>query len=446
MATTRSITAAGLAAAVTAILAACTPGSDSAGADDTGSAESPDTVSTEVPDEEVTLKLAFVDGPEMVDELIAAFEEEYPQVTIDPQFTEFTDYVASIRLNMTSDTAPDIAQFNVGAMSDLIASGHLLDLDPYSEAYSWPEKFPPVGLEQLTADDSGKVYGTGSLRAVPAGMSLTGVFYNKELAAEAGIEVPPATLDEFEQALETAKEAGQTPISIGALDSGGAHMWAALLNSMMPVDDYRAWVGGEPGGSITGDDALAATEKFTAWAEQGYFNESANGTDQEASTAQFVDGQSVFLMNGNWAAAQVANEMGEDAGFFLLPGLEPDSPAVGSGFSVSYAISAQTEHPEAAAAFLDFLASEQAAEIESQGGFLPPNVDAAPAADGVLGDLNTEFARVVEADGLNVFPDFSAPATYDAMSSGVQELIAGRTEPAAFLEELQGIRDEHHAE
>ncbi|WP_165368244.1 ABC transporter substrate-binding protein [Phytoactinopolyspora endophytica] len=446
MAKTRLIRAALAAAAATAVLAACTPGSEDAGSDDSDSSDGAESVSTEVPDEDATLRLAFVDGPEMVDELIAAFEEEYPQVTIEPQFTEFTDYVASIRLNMTSDSAPDIAQFNVGAMSDLIPSGHLLNLDPYSEAYGWQESFPSVGLEQLTADETGKVYGSGSLRAVPAGMSLTGVFYNKELADEAGIEIPPATLDEFEQALEAASEAGHTPLSIGALDSGGAHMWAALLNSMMPVEDYRAWVTGEAGGSISTDEALAATEKFTEWADQGNFNDSANGTDQEASTAQFVDGRSVFLMNGNWAAAQVADEMGDNAGFFLLPGLEQDAPAVGSGFSVSYAISSQTEHPEAAAAFLDFLASPEAAEIEAHGGFLPPNVDAAPEAEGVLGDLNSEFARVVEADGLNVFPDFSAPATYDALSSGIQSLIAGRMEPQAFLDELQGIRDEHHEE
>lgn len=435
------------AAAAALILSACgglTPGSDEEGSDDdTGTAEP---VSTEVPDEEATIKLAFVDGPDMVDELITAFEEKYPQVTVEPQFTEFTDYIKSIKLTMASDTAPDIAQYNPGPMKDLVGSGHIRNLEPFKEAYGWEDSFPEVSLEQLTAEENGKVYGTGNLYAVPAGLSLTGIFYNKELAAEAGIDIPPATLDDFEQALEQAKSAGITPISIGALDSGGAHMWAALLNVMMPAEDYRAWVNGEPDASLATDEALAATEMFAEWAERGYFNESANGTDQEDSTGQFVDGKSVFLMNGNWASAQVDAELGDNAGFFLLPGLEADSPATGSGFSVSYSVSAQSEHPEAAAAFLDFLSSPEAAKIESAGGFLPPNIDAAPEQEGVLGDLNDEFAKVLEADGLNAYPDFSAPPAFDAMVSGIQSLIAGRQEPQTLLDELEQIRDEYLAE
>ncbi len=438
-------TVAATSAAMVALSAcgALTPGSD--GNDDANSDSSGEPASTEIPDEDITLRLAFVDGPEMVDQLIAAFEEKHPNVTIEPQFTEFTDYVKSIKLTMTSDTAPDIAQYNV-AMRDLIDSGHLLDLDPYKEAYGWEESFPSISLDQLKSDESGKVFGSGNLYGVPAGLSLTGIFYNKKLADQAGVDLPPSTLEEFEAAVQQSKDAGITPISIGALDSGGAHMWASLLNSTMPIEEYRAWANGEPGGSITTDGALEATQMLADWAEAGYFNDSANGTDQEASTASFVEGSSMFLMNGNWAAAQVAADLGDDAGFFLLPGTEPDAPAVGSGFSVSYSVSSQTDHPEAAAAFLDFLASPEAAAIESAGGFLPPNIEAAPDEGGVLSDLSSEFTRVTDAEGLNVFPDFAAPSVYDAMVSDVQSVIAGRMEPQAMLDDLQGIRDEYHGE
>lgn len=437
-----AVTATAAAIAMTAC-GALTPGSESEPSG--GSASTGGPVSTEIPDEEITLQLAFVDGPEMVDQLIAAFEEQHPNVTIEPQFTEFTDYIKSIKLSMTSDTAPDIAQYNPGPMKDLVASGHILDLDPYKEAYGWDEKFPSVSLEQLTSDESGKVYGTGNLYAIPGGLSLTGIFYNKELAARAGIDVPPATLEEFEQALAATKGAGLTPISVGALDSGGAHMWAALLNVMMDTDEYRSWVFGEQDASLATDDAVAATAKFAEWAELGYFNESANGTSQEDSTAQFVNGASVFLMNGNWAASQVAAEMGDNAGFFTVPGPEPDSAATGSGFSVSYSVSAQTEHPEAATAFLDFLVSPEATQIVSDSGFLPPNVEAAPEVHGVLGDLADAFAAVIEDDGLNVYPDFAAPAAFDAMVAGVQSLIAGRMEPQALLGDLQNVRDDYLA-
>jgi ABC-type glycerol-3-phosphate transport system substrate-binding protein len=444
MAIRTSIGRFGVTVAAVLTVSACgalTPGSES---DQDGEGE-PSSVSTELPDEEVTLRVAFTDGPEMVEKLADAFEKQHPQVTVEPQYTQFSDYVKNIKLTMTSDSPPDVAQFAV-PMKDLIGTGEVLDLDPYKDAYNWTEKFPPVSLDQLTSDESGKVYGSGNLYAVPAGLSLTGIFYNKQLAEQAGIDVPPATLKDFEQALEQAKQADLTPISVGALDSGGVHLWAALLNVMMPTEDYRAWVNGEPGGSLTTDEAVAATEKVADWAERGYIPESANGAGQAQSTGSFASGDSVFLMNGNWAAAQVATEMGDNAGFFLMPGTSADDPATGSGFSVSYTISSESEHPDVAAAFLDFLGSPEAAEIESNGGFLPPNVEAAPKQSGVQADLYEEYARVIEDDGLNVFPDFAAPSAYDREVSGIQSLIAGEGDPEEFLESVQKVRDDYHAE
>jgi len=426
---------------VGAALAACAPGGSANDEDEDSQPEGP--VSTEVPDEDITLTLAFTDGPEMVEELTAAFEEEYPQITIEEQYTQFSDYVQSLRLNMTSDSAPDIAQYAV-VMKELVANGEIMDLGGYRDAYGWDEKFPTVSMDQLTSDESGKVYGTGNLYGVPAGLSLTGLYYNKELAEQAGITEPPTTLEELEQALAQAQDAGLTPISVGALDTGGIHLWAALINTVMPVENYRDWVNGVEGGTMTSDDAVAATTMFTDWAEAGYFNEGANGTGQEDTTTEFINGESVFLINGNWAAGQIAEEMGDNAGFFLMPGQDNSAEPIGSGFSVAYTMSSRTEHPEAAAAFLDFMASEQAAQVISDGGFLPVNTEAVPEQEGVLAEVDSGYQSAVENERINQFPDFAAPAMLDELTSGIQSLIAGQMEPAAFLESIQNVRDSYH--
>jgi ABC-type glycerol-3-phosphate transport system substrate-binding protein len=442
MGSMRRLRFAGLATAFVLATTGCslTPGSDGGGKD-----TAPDAVSTKLSDAKVTLQLAFTDGPEMVDALIAAFEDEYPQVTVKPLYTQFSDYVKNLKLMMTSDTAPDIAQYNV-AMKDLIGAGHILDLDKYSDAYDWPSQFPKISLTQLTSEPDGKTYGSGNLYGVPAGLSLTGVFYNKKLAQQAGITTTPTTLAEFEADLKKAKDAGLAPLEVGALDSAGLHLWAALLNVMMPQGNYRDWVNGQKGGSITGAEALAATQKVADWAKAGYIAPGANGTSQADATASFAKGKAVFLMNGNWAAAQVSDELGDDAGFFLMPGVTADQPATGSGFSVSYSVSAETDHPDAAAAFLNFLASPEAAKIESDGGFLPPNIGAAPTQTGVRADLYGAFQKVIEADGLNLYPDFAAPAAYDEQVSGLQRIIAGKGDPQDFLDQIQETRDKYHGE
>jgi ABC-type glycerol-3-phosphate transport system substrate-binding protein len=443
MATYRSLRVVSVAAGLAVTMAACgglTPGSD-----DEDNDTSPTSVSTELSDDEVTLDLAFTDGPEMVEALIAAFEDEYPQVTVNPQYTEFSSYVKNIKLTMTSDSAPDIAQYNV-AMKDLIGAGHILELDKYSEAYGWTDKFPEISLTQLTSEPNGKTYGTGNLYGVPAGLSLTGVYYNKALLGRAGIDGPPATLEEFEADLATARDADLAPIEVGALDSAGLHLWAALLNVMMPQDDYRDWVNGQQGGDLTTEDAVAATQKVADWASEGLIAPGANGTGQADATARFAQGKAVYLMNGNWAAAQVADELGDDAGFFLMPAPEADAPATGSGFSVSYSVSANTENPDAAAAFLDFLASPEAAAIEAEGGFLPPNIEAAPEQTGVMADVYESLGRVIEADGLNLYPDFAAPAAYDQQVAGLQGIIAGEGDVEEFLSGVQATRDEYHGQ
>jgi ABC-type glycerol-3-phosphate transport system substrate-binding protein len=419
---------------------ALTPGSDG---EDKETA--PTSVSTELSEDEVTLEVAFTDGPDMVEALVAAFEEKYPQVTVEPQYTQFTDYSKNLKLTMTSDTAPDVAQYNV-AMKDLIGAGEVLELDAYSDAYGWTEKFPEISLKQLTSESNGKTFGSGHLYGVPAGLSLTGVFYNKALAEQAGIDGPPATLDEFADDLQAAKDAGLAPLSVGALDSAGLHLWAALLNVMMPQQDYLDWVNGQPGGDLTGADAVAATQTLVDWSDAGYYAPGANGTGQADATANFAQGKSVFLMNGNWAAAQVSDELGDDAGFFLMPGPTADAPATGSGFSVAYSVSSRTDVPDAAAAFLDFLSSDEAAVIESEGGFLPPNIEAAPEQTGVRADLYAAFQRVIEANGLNLYPDFAAPSAYDQEVAGIQGLIAGEGDVDEFLSGIQATRDEYHGQ
>ncbi|MDJ1134312.1 ABC transporter substrate-binding protein [Streptomyces iconiensis] len=426
--------------ALALLLTACTaltPGSDTGG-------NGPRTVprSTAVPDEDITLRLTFADAPVMVDALIAAFRKKHPRITIEPSYTQFADYVKNIKLSMASETAPDIAQFAVG-MDDIAARGDILDLAPYRDTYGWDRDFPAANLEQLSG--SGEQATTGRhLYGVPAGLSMTGIYYNKELAAKAGITGPPKTLAEFERQLAAVKEAGMTPLGVGALDSGGLHLWAALVNNMMPPRDYRDWVKGADGATIKTKETLAATDKLTEWSRKGYFNESANGTGQVDSTGQFTRGDSVFLINGNWAAGQLAQAMGDKAGFFLMPGEKPSARAVSSGFSVSYAISSRTEHPEAAGAFLDFLGSPEAAKIVVANGFLPPDAGAVPTPKGVLGEVAREHKRVTADEGMNHFPDFTAPNMLDPLRAGVQKLIAGRVSPGGYLDSLQAVWKERN--
>ncbi|MFI6731973.1 ABC transporter substrate-binding protein [Nonomuraea sp. NPDC050451] len=395
-------------------------------------------VSTTIANDPVTLTLAYTNDPP-TKALIDGFTKKHPNVTVKPQMTPFNDYIKSIKLAMSSDSAPDIAQYNPGAMNSLVPAGLILDLSPWSKAYGWTTKFPPASLEVLSSDKSAKQFGTGSLYAVPGGLSVLGVFYNKKIVKEV-----PKTLADFEAAMQKAKDAGQTPLSNGALQVGGFHLWNALLNVTGDVNDYRSWVYGKPGATIENPAALKATQTLADWAKKGYVSAGASATADADALASFAKGDSAFLITGNWAASTLETEMKDDVGFFLMPTPSGEPAKVASGASVAYAISSKSKNPNVAAAFLDYLSSPEAAKVEFDGGFMPVDTKAELGATGLRGDIAGVFAPVAQGNGIVPFPDFASPGMIDKLTPGIQGLISNKMTPDAFLKSLQESWDAHH--
>ncbi|MEU6710965.1 extracellular solute-binding protein [Nonomuraea sp. NPDC046802] len=395
-------------------------------------------VSTTVPGDPVTLTLAYSNDPP-TKALIDGFTKKHPNVTIKPQMTPFNDYVKSIKLAMSGDAAPDIAQYNPGAMNSLVPAGLILDVGPWAKAYGWEGKFPPSTLEILSSDKSAKQFGTGGQYAVPGGLSVVGVYYNKTMVKE-----PPKTLAEFEAAMQKVKDSGGAPLSLGGLQVGGFHLWNALLNVTGDVAGYRGWVYGKPGATIENDAARRTSQTIADWAKKGFFPEGANATADTDALANFAKGKSAFLVTGNWGATALEKDLGEDVGFFLMPTASGEPVRVASGASVAYAISAKSKHPNVAAAFLDYLSSPEAAKIEFDGGFMPVDTKTEVGAEGLRGEIATVFRPVAQANGIVPFPDYASPGMIDKLTPGIQGLINGKMTPDAFLRSLQESWDAHH--
>ncbi len=431
-----ALTGLAVAAAATLALTSCATGGG------TGT-DTPIDVSTEITSDPVTLTLAYTDDPP-TQALIDGFTELHPNVTIEVQQTPFSDYVKSIKLAMASDNPPDIAQYNPGAMRSLVPAGLILDLTPWSDAYGWDDSFPQASLAVLTSDKDAKQFGTGGLYAAPGALSVLGVYYNKKLVEAAGITEVPADLAEFEADLAAVQGSGVAPLSVAGLEVGGFHIWNALLDRMGDVQDYRDWVYGVAGSTIETDAAAQATDTLVDWIDQGFIPESANAVGYADALAAFTSGGAAYHVNGNWAASAIETELGDDVGFFLMPGPDADAPLVASGASVAYSISSKSANPNVAAAFLDYLGSPEAATVQFDGGFMPVNKDAVVDATGLKAEIATVFSDLVAVDGIVPFPDFAAPSMIDQLVSGVQGLISKQSSTDAFLASLQATWSEYH--
>jgi raffinose/stachyose/melibiose transport system substrate-binding protein len=432
-----------LAAAGTTLLAACgsslTPGAKSA-ASHSASGPAATTVPT---DKKITLVVADADDTTMTPALLAAFHAKHPNITFKRQYTGWDDYLKSINTTMSADTAPDIAQF-VSGMNNLVKGRLLLDVGAYSTAYGWPDRFP--GLDQITFTADGRTTGTGALYGVPGGLSFEGVYYNKAKVNKLGITVPPASIAELEAMFAKAKAAGETALVAGNLDGGLNHPFNVLLSVYMKPADRQAWAFGHKGAKITGAEAVAAAATLKRWMDKGYMTPKVNGVSDNDATAAFAKGTGVFRISGNWAAAAVAKGLGDNAGLFNAPPADKGGTLHTTGAGVYYCVSGNTKNAAAAAAFLEFCASAEAAPIIAKSGFMAPDASSMPQQSGLLGDVGSGWQAIAKDSGLEPFiQNASTPTMPDTLTTQLQLLAGGKVGVEKFLANLQSNFDQYHA-
>ncbi|HSE70444.1 MAG TPA: extracellular solute-binding protein [Nocardioidaceae bacterium] len=436
----RRLIGVGLSAVVLTAVAACTPGSEGG----QGTERSAEEVQTDVSKlGEVTLTVwdQEVRGgqAEQIEMLNKAFEEKYPNVTIDRTKRSFTDLQRTLRNAITSDEAPDVVQANNGRsdMGAFVENGLLRSLDGYAEAYRWNERFPESVRSLASYTEDGKDFGSGNLYGLPQVGEVVGVWYNKPKLQELGLEVPQ-TSDDFETALKAAKEAGELPIQFGNLDGWpGIHDYGFVQNQFVPREDIRNLGFGREGASWTSEENVQAAQTFTDWVDSGYFTEDFNGVGYDPAWQDFAKGDGVFLVAGTWLQADLADAMGEDVGFFLPPVGATGERAVTGGTGLPFAITEASDDADVAAAYIDFITSDQAMTMIQDAGNLPV-VGGDPAqADGVAAEVLEAWNTAGEEDALVPYLDYATPDFYDLITAQVQNLGGGQASEQEFLDALE---------
>lgn len=418
-------------------LTACAPGATTTGAGAGTDA------STELTTDDITLTLMSTpESGAATEATIAAFETEHPNITIEYSQTNYEDYNQSVNLNLSGDQSPDIVLLN--AVANTVKNKLVLPLDDYADLYGWNDFFPANQLNQWRVADNGTTLGDGgALYAAPAGFSLVGTYYNKAIAAELGIDAP-TSLTEFEAALKTANAAGALPVQLGNAEGHAAFVVQLLGQGVSGADTANAWAFGHEGATFDTEANHDAAQTLADWQTAGYLGDptTVNGTDLQGAVDNFIGGKGLFLVDGIWDAGKIGEGLGDDAGFLPFPG----ENTTGIGTSVAYAISTQSEHPNEAAAFLDFLRSPEASEQQFAQGFMPDDPTVAVAEEGTLqGDIVAAWAEIAEADGLVAFNNNATATMNDALKAGTQQVIAGQMSVDDFIASIQADWAAAHA-
>jgi raffinose/stachyose/melibiose transport system substrate-binding protein len=391
--------------------------------------------------EDVTLSMYAETGFPLPTKLADEFTKQYPNVTFDIREDQFA-VITQNAPRVLRDSPPDLMR--LPQMSELAKGGLLKDLDPYAEVFGWND-WPASQLQQLRVGEDG-IRGDGPLYAQGLNFSMTGVFYNKDLAAQIGMTEAPQTLDEFDGYLQKAKDAGIVPIAQfnGGATGGLLFPLQGLMASYGETAPINDWIFNKPGATIDTPDNLKAAEHLQKWIEAGYFAPDINSMDYSQMMSRFIDGQSLFIFSGDWESGNLDTQMPGKVGFFLTPPLEEGGPQGAMSAPLTYGISAYAEQPDCAAFFLNWVATDETARtitVEVGGSHPMGPADAfmpEVAADSVTAATLAAGTTVNEKNGAMDFIANATGAIYaQSWTPNVQKMAAGDQDAAGLLKAVQ---------
>ena len=391
----------------------------------------------------MVLRAFFETGFDIPFKLSDEFTKQFPNVTWDISQDQFSNLINETPRVLAGDLAPDLIR--LPTMVSFAKQGLLKNLDGYAAAFGW-DKWPVPQLNQNRVAADG-TRGSGSLYAMGINYSLTGIFYNKKLAAQIGMTAPPKTLAELDGLLAKAKSAGLLPImEWGSAKSGMglAFPLQALMASVGPVGPINDWIFQKKGATIDTPSNLVAAQHLEQWIKSGYFPKDINAIEYTDAASRFTKGEGVFTFNGDWQNAGYDTGMAGNVGFFVMPPADASGSPAAMSAPLTYGIAAKAKNADCAAFFLNWVATNPTArQIDvTVGGSNPGGPADATMPTVTAGSVTNDTLAagpVIGKAGNSM--DFIANSTSSIFAQGwtpeLQKMVGGKEDAAGLLKAVQ---------
>ena len=367
-----------------------------------------------------------------------AFMAENPGVTIEITVLENDAFKTKMTTTMQSGDPPDVFQsWGGGVLYQYADAGLVRDITADLAEDGWGESFGQAGLALYA--NNGQNWG------VPWRMGMVGMWYYKSLFEEAGIEATPETWDDLLAAVTALKDAGITPISLGAGEKWPAHFyWVYLAIRNGGKAAFDAAYAGE--GSFADPAFVKAGEDLMQLVALEPFQTDFLASTYPDADTLFANQQTAMQLMGHWEPNNIDNLSADpeaaraDLAFFPFPVVEGGSgdptDVLGGGDGFAIGINA----PDVAVEFVRYLTSLQMQEEWAAAGWaVPPAVTAAASA---VTDENIKpmMELLADANYFQLYYDqFLPPAVGGAVNDEVQALIAGSQTPQGAAEAIEAV-------
>ena len=249
---------------------------------------------------------------------IESFMDENPNIKVEHEaIGDEATYNNMFKTSIATGDAPDIfVNYGGTQFQDYVESGLFYDLSKVAtEDKEWADKYIPTMLDAWKYEDIEGFYG------VPVACFATGVYYNKDLFSQNGLEVPK-TIEEFEKVCDAFMSKGITPFALGDKDNfRGAHLLANLILKRENFDYTKSVIDGE---TKWNDTAMKEVfEVMSSWQKKGYLGDNITTLDATGEQALFLNGETPMHINGSWFMTQISEaENPERFGFIPFPYFE----------------------------------------------------------------------------------------------------------------------------
>ena len=313
---------------------------------------------TALAEEEVTIRLVHYMGEQTkrdaLDQMIARFNEEYPNIHVDVENISSSSYIASYKNYIAAGEAPDIFFGKPQNMVEFIEGGYFKEIG--SEPYM--KNILPMLKDECTIN--GGVYG------FPIDAQVKATFYNKQMFEELGLKVP-TTKDEFFAVCDAFMDKDIYPM-VHAYNfiHGVFHELDAYFASMaVATGNGNVWMDSQNGVKdlSSNETVKEAFEMFSKMAS--YKDPGDNAVDQTQGIQNFAAGLRPMYTNGGWLMGDVtAAAPDSEFGMFPTPwSNNPEENKLWVGIDDVFIVSETTEHPEEVALLLSSFASDESSEI-----------------------------------------------------------------------------------
>jgi len=373
---------------------------------------------------------------------IEIFEDENPDVEVVVEKQTFEQIQKNAKIVLTGDDVPDVMEYNKGnaTAGQLASQGLLTPLTDAAKERGWDTTLSGSLQTTATYDENG-LMGSGDWYGVPNYGEFVGVYYNKDMFAQHGLEIP-TTLAELEAAMATFQAAGITPLAEAGAEYPLGQLWYELVLANADqefVDAYQLFDGDV---DFQGPEMTQATETLADWIDKGYIASDSAALTAEDMGVSFINGTYPMMVSGSWWFGRIVEEMDADWGQFNFPG---NTLQVGSSGNL-WVVPTNADSKSLAEEFIDITLRPEVQNILGEAGGLPVAGDVSAITDERTQALTQNFNDILAADGLAFYPDWPVAGYYDVLVSQLQSLVNKSKTPAEVLDGLSGPYEEGKAD